>query len=97
MPVDDPVFGLRYDRVPVRIDEPTLRAIAQTTGGRYFRARDAQGLSAVYRQIDQMEKSDLRSAAYSEWRDRGPELLTVAMLLLAVAFALSLSVWARVP
>jgi Ca-activated chloride channel family protein len=97
MPVDDPVFGLRYDRVPVRIDETTLRSIAQTTGGRYFRARDAQALSAVYRQIDQMEKSDVRSAAYSEWRERGPELLTVATILLAVAFALSLSIWARVP
>jgi len=97
MPVDDPVFGLRYDRVPVRIDETTLRAIAQTTGARYFRARDAQALSAVYRQIDQMEKSDVRSAAYSEWRDRGPELLAVAAICFAVAFALSLSLWARVP
>jgi Ca-activated chloride channel family protein len=97
MPIDDPVYGLRYDRVPVRIDEPTLRAIAQRTGGRYFRAKDAAALSAVYRQIDQMEKSDVTSAAYSEWRDRGPEMLLVATLLFAVAFALSLSVWARVP
>lgn len=97
MPVDDPVFGLRYDRVPVRIDEATLKTIAQRTGGRYFRARDAQGLADIYRQIDQMEKSDVTSAAYSEWRDRGPELLVVAALCLAVACALALSVWARVP
>jgi Ca-activated chloride channel family protein len=96
-PEYDPLLGTRYVMVPVRIDEPTLRAIAQTTGGRYFRARDAQGLSAVYRQIDRMEKSDLRSTAYSEWRDRGPELLSAATVLLALAFALSLSAWARVP
>jgi Ca-activated chloride channel family protein len=97
MPVDDPIFGIRYDRVPVRIDETTLKAIAQRTGGRYFRARDAAALAGVYRQIDQMEKTDVTSTAYSEWRDRGPEFLVVAALCFAVAFALSLSVWARTP
>ena len=44
-----------------------------------------------------MEKSNLTSAAYSEWRDRGPELIFLALLLLAVGFALSLTVWARIP
>jgi Ca-activated chloride channel family protein len=95
--VDDPVFGLRYERVPVRLDETTLRAIAQRTGGRYFRARDAAGLAAIYRQIDQMEKTDVRDMAYSEWRDRGPDLLALAALCLGLAFALSLGPWARVP
>jgi Ca-activated chloride channel homolog len=97
MPVDDPVFGLRYDRVPVRIDETTLRAIAQRTGGRYFRARDAAALAGVYGQIDRLEKSDVRSAAYSEWRDRGPDLLAAAALCFGLAFALALGPWARVP
>ena len=97
MPVDDPVFGLRYDRVPVRIDETTLKAIAQRTGGRYFRAKDAAALASIYKQIDQMEKSDVTSAAYSEWRDHGPSLLIVASLCMALAFALSLGGWARVP
>lgn len=97
MPVDDPTFGRRYIMQPVVIDEATLKTIADRTGGRYFRARDSQALAAIYRQIDQMEKSNLTSAAYSEWRDRGPELLFGAVLLLAVGFALSLTVWARVP
>ena len=46
---------------------------------------------------DGLEKSDLTSAAYSEWRDRGPELVFAAMLLLVVGFALSLTAWARIP
>jgi Ca-activated chloride channel family protein len=96
-PVDDPVFGRRYDQVQVRIDEPTLRHIAERTGGRYFRARDTEALRGIYRQIDQMEKSDLTSAAYSEWRDRGPDLALAALALLAIASALSLTVWQRVP
>ena len=96
-PVEDPVFGRRYDMVPVRIDETTLRGIAQRTGGRYFRAKDSQALAAIYRQIDQMEKSDLTSAAYSEWRERGPELAMLAAVILAIGFGLSLGLWARVP
>lgn len=96
-PVDDPIFGRRYERVQVRIDEPTLRAIADRTGGKYFRAKDSQALAAIYRQIDQMEKSELTSAAYSEWRDRGPELVFLAALLLSIGYALSLTIWQRVP
>jgi Ca-activated chloride channel family protein len=97
MPIDDPVFGLRYERVPVRIDEQTLKAIAQRTGGQYFRAKDAAGLVRIYAQIDRLEKSDVTSASYSEWRDRGPELLVAAALCFALAFLLSLGGWARVP
>lgn len=97
IPVDDPTFGRRMVLQPVVIDEATLKTIADRTGGRYFRAKDNQALAAIYRQIDQMEKSNLTSAAYSEWRERGPELLFGAVLLLAVGFTLSLTVWARVP
>jgi Ca-activated chloride channel family protein len=97
VPVDDPIAGRHYEMQPVDVDEPTLIAIATRTGGRYFRAKDGQALANIYRQIDQMEKSSLTSAAYSEWRDRGPDLLLAAVLLLAVGYALSLTVWARVP
>jgi Ca-activated chloride channel family protein len=37
------------------LDEDTLKAIAKTTGGEYFRATDASALQAVYRQIDRLE------------------------------------------
>jgi Ca-activated chloride channel family protein len=97
MPVDDPIAGRHYEMQPVEIDEATLTTIALRTGGRYFRAKDTQALTNIYHQIDQMEKSDLSSVAYSEWRDRGPELLLGAMLLLAIGYALSQTVWARVP
>lgn len=97
MPVDDPVQGRHYEMMPVEIDEATLTAIADRTGGKYFRAKDSQALAAIYHQIDALEKSDLTSAAYSEWRDRGPELVFVALLLLVVGFVLSLTAWARIP
>ncbi len=37
------------------LDEGTLTAIAKTTGGRYFRARDIQELQQIYQLIDTIE------------------------------------------
>jgi Ca-activated chloride channel family protein len=39
-------------------DETTLRAIAATTGGRYFRADDTESLVGVYRDIDALEPTE---------------------------------------
>jgi Ca-activated chloride channel homolog len=46
-------FGLRLGGA--EIDEPTLEAIAKTTGGRYFRARDVRGLQEIYAILDELE------------------------------------------
>ena len=42
---------------PEEIDEATLEAIAQRTGGRYFRARNTAELAGIYAEIDQLEPS----------------------------------------
>lgn len=52
------------------IDEDTLKAIARTTGGQYFRAVDADALEQVYARIDRMEPSAGREQWYrpsDEW------------------------------
>lgn len=46
------------------IDEDLLRKIANETGGRYFRARDKEGLENIYKQIDQLEKSKIEMTSY---------------------------------
>ncbi len=48
-------FGNRRVNPSRDLDEDTLRAIADQTGGRYFRARDAQELSEIYNLLDQLE------------------------------------------
>jgi Ca-activated chloride channel homolog len=66
-----------------------MRDIAQATGGRYFRARDAAALQAIYQQIDQLERVPVRSRTYVRYSElfRWPMLLAglalVAELLLA--------------
>jgi Ca-activated chloride channel family protein len=46
-------FGLNVGRNP--IDEATLEAIAEDTGGRYFRARDVRELQGIYGLLDELE------------------------------------------
>ena len=46
-------FGLRLGGA--EIDEPTLEAIAKTTGGRFFRARDIRALQEIYAILDELE------------------------------------------
>lgn len=48
-------FGSRLVNPSADLDEDTLRAIAERTGGAYFRARDAQALAEIYRQLDRLE------------------------------------------
>jgi len=49
-------FGIEQEINPsADLDEDTLKAIAEATGGRYFRARNRHDLEAVYQQLDRLE------------------------------------------
>ncbi len=48
-------FGTRVVNPSADLDEETLEAIAERTGGRYFRARDAEGLARIYEILDELE------------------------------------------
>ena len=83
VPVGRGLFGLRYENRPVKIDEALLTEIATNTGGRYFRAKDAQALQSIYEQIDALERSIVEARAYIRYteRFRWPLLLGLAALL----------------
>ena len=54
----------RIQNIPVEIDEETLKEIAKTTGGAYFRATDNNSLEAIYQEIDKLEKSKISETEY---------------------------------
>ncbi|MDE5735112.1 MAG: VWA domain-containing protein [Duncaniella sp.] len=63
------MFGrIEYVNLPVVIDEATLRSIAETTGGKYFRATGNNVLQDIFAEIDQLEKTkmDLRNFTATE-------------------------------
>jgi Ca-activated chloride channel homolog len=50
-------LGVQVQTLKVSIDEVLLKEIANETGGKYFRAKDNNGLSEIYKSIDALEKS----------------------------------------
>jgi Ca-activated chloride channel family protein len=78
-------FGLTLGRNP--LDESTLQAIARTTGGRYFRARDVDDLQAIYAMLDELEPVESDHARYRPVDELFEWPLTAALLLSAAAAA----------
>jgi Ca-activated chloride channel family protein len=89
MPVDHPLFGTRYVKVPDELDEGLLQRIAEETGGRYFRAKDPEGLVTIFKTIDKMEKSEIKVHEYTDYREFFRPLLVCGLGLLIVGIALS--------
>ncbi len=49
------LFGTRRVNPSSELDERTLTKLAQQTGGKYFRAKDSQGMQLIYSLLDQLE------------------------------------------
>jgi Ca-activated chloride channel family protein len=70
VPVRNPFTGEQQIQwVDVDIDEGTLQKIATATGGKYFRATDTETLVAIYREIDQLEKTKVESRHFVDYRE----------------------------
>ena len=83
MPKRTDIFGdLVFDEVEVKIDEPVLREIAQTTGGKYFRATSNQSLEEVYNEINQLEKSELKTTKLYHYQEYFRIFLLIALVVL---------------
>ncbi len=77
-------FGrIEYVNMPVVIDEATLKTIASTTGGKYFRATGNNVLSEIFEEIDGLEKSVLDVKNYSHTEDNYMIWAFLALALLA--------------
>ncbi len=67
----------------VEIDEKLLVSIAEETGGRYFRARTGEELSAIYNDIDQMEKTVIDVKSLKKFSEEFRFFLIIGLLILA--------------
>ena len=91
------VFGQRYVYQEVDIDEETLKEISQITGGQYFRATNLESLKSIYKQIDQMEKSEVKVIDHSEYTELFHFFIIPAVFLLLLENILSNSLLRRIP
>ena len=96
--VEDPFTGrTRLAAVPVEVDEDTLRSIATRTGGRFFRAADADGLAEVYGEIDRMERTQITEDRFRQYHELFLAPLAAGLLLLGAGWFTRAAVFPRVP
>ncbi|MDX1440617.1 MAG: VWA domain-containing protein, partial [Rubricoccaceae bacterium] len=71
---------------PSMVDEETLRDVAERSGGRYFRATDAEALRSIYDAISELEKTEIEENTYVDVKERYAWFLwpAVGMFLLSI-------------
>lgn len=63
------------------LDEATLTAMAETTGGRYFHAADRAALAQIYDELDRLNPKQVETASYRPQQELFHWPLGVALLL----------------
>ena len=98
--VQDPFSGRVFKQVQMvesDLDEQTLVTIADATGGKYFRATDAEKLKEIYDQIDKMEKTVIKTKVYASFDEKFYPWLWAGFVLLLIQLFLQHTRFRRIP
>lgn len=95
-PIQDPIFGRRYQNIEVNIDEEMLTSVAELTGGRYFRATDSEELESIYEEIDELETTEVEELIYTDYEDLYAIYLAWSFGLLFLSFILNKTILAGI-
>ncbi|MFH0731809.1 MAG: VWA domain-containing protein [Candidatus Omnitrophota bacterium] len=96
-PFKDSLGDIRYKSIKVDLDEESLEQIAHKTGGRYFRAADVEALKNVYKEISELEKSDIKGKRFSEYDEVFGKFLLIALTLLLIEIVLDNTILRKLP
>ena len=78
-------------------DEDTLQQIAQMTGGKYYRADNAEKFKAIYAEIDKLEKTEAVINKFAQFDELFPWFVSCGLALLLVEVTLGQTVFRRLP
>ena len=96
-PAMDMFGNITFVNQKVEIDEKTLTAISDMTGGQYFRATDKAKLKAIYDEINQLEKSKVEVTEHISYHEQYLAWVLAALGLLLVEFLFANLVLKRIP
>lgn len=96
-PIDDPIFGKRYVYLPNEIDEVGLKAIAEKTGGKYFRARSEKELEQIYDEIDKLEKTKVKVNEYVQYKELFSLFVFLGFGLLVIEIVMGQTIFRKIP
>jgi Ca-activated chloride channel homolog len=86
-----------YQNVPVDVDEDTLQKIAAATGGKYYRADNAEKFRQIYADIDKLEKTEAVINKYSEFQELFPWFAWPGLAILLIEIVLGQTMLRRLP
>ena len=95
-PVNTPM-GIVMQQGKVSIDEKLLKEIANETGGKYFRAKDNEGLTGIYDEINKLEKSKVEISNRTRTTEKFFPFVIAALALLFFEMLLKLTVFKKFP
>ncbi|NLT66192.1 MAG: VWA domain-containing protein [Acidobacteria bacterium] len=96
-PIQDPVYGRTYVDMQVEIDEESLRNIAESTGGIYYRATDRPSLEKIFAEIGRLETTEIRSRVHRRYSERFHYFLLPALGLVLLGTLTGYSRFSRIP
>ncbi len=96
-PYPMPGGGVQYVNMPVEIDTKTLKGIATTTGGDFYRATNTQELRGIYHEIDKLEKTKLNVKSFSRRYEAYQPFALAAVIVLLLEIFLRITVFRRIP
>lgn len=95
-PIQTP-YGIRYQNMPVEIDENMLKQIAQMTGGEYYRATNNKKLKEIYDKIDKLEKTRIEVKEFRRYTELFYSFLFIALLALFLEIVLRFTFFRKIP
>ena len=97
LPINDPRFGPKLIKVETQIDEPTLIRIASATKGAYFRAQDDHALHEIFKQIDRLERTEIKVETFMHYDEHYFWFLWPAFLLLLLEVVWTNVLFVKIP
>lgn len=92
------IFGNKvYRQMQVTVDEEALKKIAEIGGGQFFRATDTASMDEIFKQIDKLEKTEVKLNKKVEWRDIYEFFLGAGLLVALLHWVLCQTIWRTVP
>ena len=88
-----PSGQFQYGMARVEIDEALLQEIAQTTGGKYYRATDNEKLEEIYEEIDSLEKTEIEEFTFTNFEERFRPFLLLGGLFLIIELFLRFTIF----
>lgn len=90
------IGGLRVN-IGQQVNERELGRVAETTGGRFWAVDNLSSLPEVYREIDELEKTEISVDEHTEYEERFMPLAITGFALIGLELLLRTTVLRRLP